>query len=563
MWSAALLCLTLAVPPAHAAPDPTDPVPWDHWSFTALAKLRGPERDREFHGDRQMTRYEVAMAVWRFLESQSAPGARRAEPLSADPVAPWAFARLLEEFWPELMLIEEQAGSRDGAEGLARRVQALSGDHWLAAEAGLVLQKVAPPPEAPAAPAAGRGALIYETVPFGHWAYDAVDALVEAGYVRGYPEGPGVHFIDDREMTRYEFAMALSRGLGAASKQPLAAGADRARVAWALCALTREFWCDLAEVQHEIDEMALDIDELEPGPEGWRPKHPALPEPPGHAAAEALRAFPEDHWFSADAQQLLDEVRTGKIAQAGVRPPEHPFADVPRDHWAYDAVETLRQKGIIAGYPANTPDEARFAAPPGSAGTPTPRPLPRSSVYDTVPFEHWAWEAGVVESVQRTLVPAGAQYVTFDDEGTTALPEMPNTNGMHGLAFVGLAGQVTVHVTSIRLVRPADRPGLEAEVGLDFDPGGAGREEGCAEVELGLLDEQGHVACGARARTAAQVAADIAYRLWSVEQITLPLPEAGPSLAQRAYAVASVLPYPPPPAGQAPRASAHDTVPFN
>ena len=28
-----------------------------------------------------------------------------------------------------------------------------------------------------------------------------------------------------------------------------------------------------------------------------------------------------------------------------------PFPDVPRDHWAYDAVEQLRQRGILRGYP--------------------------------------------------------------------------------------------------------------------------------------------------------------------------------------------------------------------
>lgn len=27
-----------------------------------------------------------------------------------------------------------------------------------------------------------------------------------------------------------------------------------------------------------------------------------------------------------------------------------PFADVPRDHWAYEAVESLRQQGILVGY---------------------------------------------------------------------------------------------------------------------------------------------------------------------------------------------------------------------
>jgi len=29
-----------------------------------------------------------------------------------------------------------------------------------------------------------------------------------------------------------------------------------------------------------------------------------------------------------------------------------PFSDVPPDHWAAAAVETLRQRGIVKGYPA-------------------------------------------------------------------------------------------------------------------------------------------------------------------------------------------------------------------
>jgi len=35
-----------------------------------------------------------------------------------------------------------------------------------------------------------------------------------------------------------------------------------------------------------------------------------------------------------------------------------PFPDVPKTHWAYDAVEQLRQLGILRGYPpapARTP----------------------------------------------------------------------------------------------------------------------------------------------------------------------------------------------------------------
>jgi hypothetical protein len=47
-----------------------------------------------------------------------------------------------------------------------------------------------------------------ETVPFDHWAYDAVQTLVDQGIIIGYPDGT---FRGDRAMTRYEFAMAISR----------------------------------------------------------------------------------------------------------------------------------------------------------------------------------------------------------------------------------------------------------------------------------------------------------------------------------------------------------------
>ena len=46
------------------------------------------------------------------------------------------------------------------------------------------------------------------TVPFDHWAYDAVKQLCEKGVIIGYPDGS---FKGDRAMTRYEFAMAISR----------------------------------------------------------------------------------------------------------------------------------------------------------------------------------------------------------------------------------------------------------------------------------------------------------------------------------------------------------------
>jgi len=55
-----------------------------------------------------------------------------------------------------------------------------------------------------------------QTVPFDHWAYDAVQQLVDKGIIIGYPDGT---FKGDRAMTRYEFAMAISRLLDVVGQQ--------------------------------------------------------------------------------------------------------------------------------------------------------------------------------------------------------------------------------------------------------------------------------------------------------------------------------------------------------
>jgi len=60
-----------------------------------------------------------------------------------------------------------------------------------------------------------------ETVPFDHWAYDAVQKLVDQGIIIGYPDGT---FRGNRAMTRYEFAMAISRMLDVLAKNPAMRG---------------------------------------------------------------------------------------------------------------------------------------------------------------------------------------------------------------------------------------------------------------------------------------------------------------------------------------------------
>ncbi|MEI6503055.1 MAG: S-layer homology domain-containing protein, partial [Armatimonadota bacterium] len=55
---------------------------------------------------------------------------------------------------------------------------------------------------------AQQGAQPQQTVPFSHWAYDACQQLSDLGIIIGYPDGT---WRGDRPLTRYEFAMAVSR----------------------------------------------------------------------------------------------------------------------------------------------------------------------------------------------------------------------------------------------------------------------------------------------------------------------------------------------------------------
>lgn len=47
-----------------------------------------------------------------------------------------------------------------------------------------------------------------------------------------------------------------------------------------------------------------------------------------------------------------------------------PFRDVPPDHWAAQAMETLRRQGIVQGYPAPRPEAPKSKAPKSKVSTP-------------------------------------------------------------------------------------------------------------------------------------------------------------------------------------------------
>jgi hypothetical protein len=70
----------------------------------------------------------------------------------------------------------------------------------------------------------------FADVPQDHWAYDAISRLAQSGVLEGYPDGT---FKGKRNMTRYEFAVAIARmidQLGQASQGPQGSKGDQGPV---------------------------------------------------------------------------------------------------------------------------------------------------------------------------------------------------------------------------------------------------------------------------------------------------------------------------------------------
>jgi len=132
---------------------------------------------------------------------------------------------------------------------------------------------------APSVSAFAQGA--FADVPIDHWAYDAIQKLADEGVVIGYPDGT---FKGQRAMTRYEFAMAISRLMdkmgdgtvgpaGPEGKQgapgatgpagPPGAGALTDAQAALLSRLEKEFMPELKQIRSDLDDAVRRIEALE------------------------------------------------------------------------------------------------------------------------------------------------------------------------------------------------------------------------------------------------------------------------------------------------------------
>jgi hypothetical protein len=129
----------------------------------------------------------------------------------------------------------------------------------------------------------------FKDVPSDHWAYDAINNLVSAGIVEGYPDG---EYKGQRSMTRYEMAVMVSRALDSITEEQNAmkeglnreqaqyvieivrrlmekngqdsiSEAQAAEVIELVEALTAEFKSELKVLGADFDVLAKEVDELE------------------------------------------------------------------------------------------------------------------------------------------------------------------------------------------------------------------------------------------------------------------------------------------------------------
>lgn len=327
-------------------PGPFSDVPAGTWPFAAGETLQKagipfdcPYQGGTYGGRRETTRYEFAVAVVRvtpFLAPEIAPTTHDdhqtptyndiEQRLQQSLLAQDALTTLVIEFTPELRQLGQNV------ELIQSHLYALR--------------------QSVAKPIPGQAARASDELQIDSWPYAAITAINKDGVPFGYHMGDGAlngqmaHLVQSG-LTRYEFAVNVARIL------PLI------EVVGTPLSPERPFYLPAAlrdATLPVIDSSRRDLES--------KMRHDTV-------LIDALRALlnefrPELLQLHTDVSPAMSRLNTLKAVlaaeESGPRrrsrqnvPPRSvratPFPDVPPNHWAFSAVEALRQSGIVVGYP--------------------------------------------------------------------------------------------------------------------------------------------------------------------------------------------------------------------
>jgi hypothetical protein len=150
----------------------------------------------------------------------------------------------------------------------------------------------------------------FRAVPAGHWAYKAVEDLRRRYVLTRYPDG---YFSGKRALSRYGFSIAVDQALR-----------------------------DMEDLRKQ------GLPRWEPGPRGGQDLIGGVTMEEAASLRRLCTEFKDELstiCFGASYIEALISHMSGAVK---------PFKDVPAGHWAQPAVDNLRQKSILLGYPDGT-----------------------------------------------------------------------------------------------------------------------------------------------------------------------------------------------------------------
>ena len=184
-----------------AAANPFSDMPAGHWAYDAVTQLAADGivkgyGDSTYLGNRNITRYEMAMMVARVYAKNAKIPYSAINPFSDIPKDHWAKkavvlladAGIIEGYGDKTYLGDRNITRYEMAVMIARVIKK--------EKINLELKRI--------------DEKVFSDIPLEHWAYDSVNLLAKSSIVEGYGDGT---YLGDRNITRYEMAQMIAKAM--------------------------------------------------------------------------------------------------------------------------------------------------------------------------------------------------------------------------------------------------------------------------------------------------------------------------------------------------------------